>query len=783
MGIRLCSLSGLGFLELVEPLRRSGDDELFIQCHVFETTREADDEHALSLGLTASGNHYDAFAAVMNKVYGKPQSIAFLMLLRNLEKLDPDDTASHLAWELLERLSLQLSSGPVLPLYNAMGPKLTPAPLELAAMERLDNGRHRGGSECDSDVFAECSPPQPKNRLNIFKFITQGFKKGSARGPTGVQVSNLSRSTSFRSKSNQSRRSSQPSPVVRRSQELIGVERSKSTSVKKHSIEGSLQRSSSRSTQLTRSSVHQSSTDGQPPAVPTVCKTSPEVLGRPGLNGTGRLLPLSSSEPQGPKGAQASPVNGGATSVRRRSPTATSAKCDVLHFAPMPYPDNSASPSFRDGGMPDALKRARMQNPQGDGLETEITPSKATQLQAAPRGSASPGPFHTLPKPQQKMKTLNWTKVPDTLVCGGKSIWSDVTKEAQEEHVERKLNFKQLEELFCQKTATTAQPKVPPDKKKKREPALLSMLRSYTGDRSKLGQAEQFFLMLGDLPLYALYVDGMLQMEEFRPSVDALKPQLDNYIGVCQEILTNRSLKEFLKLILITGNFINSGSYAGNAFGFRLNTLPKLLETRSNKPRMTLLHFLVEIAEKEQAQTLSFTKDLRHLAQCSRLSLDGMRAELKQLSTGIEKLERHLPQGDAAFKQHFGAFITAAKAQLSELSSSFEQIGQLSRRLAEHFCEEESRFSVEECLHIFNNFCEKVKLAQKASRSVLQENEERRQLEERAEKLKITRMGTDQSKPGYAKKPAASFVEEECIVDRLLAEIRRGSFKLRKTPA
>lgn len=60
-------LLGLGFLELVDPLRRAGDDELFIQCHVFETTREADDEHALSLGLTASGNHYEAFGAVMNK--------------------------------------------------------------------------------------------------------------------------------------------------------------------------------------------------------------------------------------------------------------------------------------------------------------------------------------------------------------------------------------------------------------------------------------------------------------------------------------------------------------------------------------------------------------------------------------------------------------------------------------------------------------------------------------------------------------------------------------------
>lgn len=60
------------------------------------------------------------------------------------------------------------------------------------------------------------------------------------------------------------------------------------------------------------------------------------------------------------------------------------------------------------------------------------------------------------------------------------------------------------------------------------------------------------------------------------------------------------------------------GSYAGNALGFRLSTLPQLLETRSNKPRMTLLHYLVEIAEQEQAHMLEFTDDLRHLAQCSR---------------------------------------------------------------------------------------------------------------------------------------------------------------------
>jgi hypothetical protein len=52
------------------------------------------------------------------------------------------------------------------------------------------------------------------------------------------------------------------------------------------------------------------------------------------------------------------------------------------------------------------------------------------------------------------------------------------------------------------------------------------------------------------------------------------------------------------------------GSYAGNAAGFKLNTLPKLLDTRANKPRMTFLHFVVQVAERNNRNALAFTKDL-----------------------------------------------------------------------------------------------------------------------------------------------------------------------------
>lgn len=44
--------------------------------------------------------------------------------------------------------------------------------------------------------------------------------------------------------------------------------------------------------------------------------------------------------------------------------------------------------------------------------------------------------------------------------------------------------------------------------------------------------------------------------------------------------------------------------------GFRINSLNKLMDTRANKPRVTLLHYLVGEAEKENQDALNFVEEL-----------------------------------------------------------------------------------------------------------------------------------------------------------------------------
>lgn len=52
------------------------------------------------------------------------------------------------------------------------------------------------------------------------------------------------------------------------------------------------------------------------------------------------------------------------------------------------------------------------------------------------------------------------------------------------------------------------------------------------------------------------------------------------------------------------------GSSSGGAIGFRISSLSKLLMTKSNTAKMTLLHYLIEEAQEKNKDALNFVEDL-----------------------------------------------------------------------------------------------------------------------------------------------------------------------------
>jgi len=65
-------------------------------------------------------------------------------------------------------------------------------------------------------------------------------------------------------------------------------------------------------------------------------------------------------------------------------------------------------------------------------------------------------------------------------------------------------------------------------------------------------------------------------------------------------------------LILALGNWLNFGTYAGNCFGYSLESLDKLRGTKSpTKPEISILHYLVWFITEKKTKITRFPSRAR----------------------------------------------------------------------------------------------------------------------------------------------------------------------------
>lgn len=302
----------------------------------------------------------------------------------------------------------------------------------------------------------------------------------------------------------------------------------------------------------------------------------------------------------------------------------------------------------------------------------------------------------------------------------------------------------------------------------------LKPILEYSGEPEQLGNAECFYLELQKLDDYKLRIDAMVLKLDFTAFTEKFRPLTATYVKTCKALMENDSLKVFLRFVLHTGNFINAGKYAGNAIGFRISSLTKLTDTRANKPRVTLLHYLVNEAEKKNSNAIAFVDELfPDLNFLTRYTLDNMNSEINEVGTVVTSIDKQLESEKSSedVRNQFESFIKAAKQEMDEIRDEMQRITELSTKVAEHFCEDKANFKLEEFLTIMKTFCEKVQQCQK-------ENEQRRLQEEKAERRRKAQAEV-KAKPKEPRK-IPSQEDDGCIIDKLLVEIRKG-YSLRKS--
>ena len=110
----------------------------------------------------------------------------------------------------------------------------------------------------------------------------------------------------------------------------------------------------------------------------------------------------------------------------------------------------------------------------------------------------------------------------------------------------------------------------------------------------------------------------MLLKEEFATNLSFLEPSINAVLFAGDDLMNNVQLREVLYMVVVAGNFLNAGGYAGNAAGVKLASLQKLTDIRANKPGMNLIHFVALQAEKKNPNLLAFAENLTALENASK---------------------------------------------------------------------------------------------------------------------------------------------------------------------
>ncbi|XP_050810063.1 inverted formin-2 isoform X15 [Gopherus flavomarginatus] len=734
---------GLQLLDILNKLRDIEDEDLFIQCETFEESKAEDDEELLKIcdGIDMN-NHQEVFSCLFNKVSSSPVAIQLLSILQTLLHLEPSHRSNLLLWESLEILANRA----ILLANDIQGNSIEEVLERLLSIKKCPNQRN-----LEQKRSAERMSQSTQTDTDFGESLNAAQSSTTTAFPPATAA---------------------PSPGP------------------------------------------PGATENVSPSQLAVCSTSP-----------GQCISLPSAAPPPPP----PPLPGmAAVSAPRPPPPLPGMATVPAPRPPPPLPGMTPPPPPLPGlgGVPPPPPPLPGLGgvpppPLPEGNVEEVVVAHVDYA----LGYARPFP-RKVKTPTLRMKKLNWQKLPSNVVRESRSMWASVSS-GSDETIEP--DYMSIEQLFCfpqtkpkEKAATPV--KVEPkeitflDSKKSLnlniflkqfkcsneevvdmiekgdrtkfdvevlkqllkllpEKHEIENLKAFKEEKAKLASADQFYLLLLRVPSYQLRIECMLSCEETTVMLDMLQPKAEAIRKACEDLLTTHRLPVFCQLILKVGNFLNYGSHTGDADGFKISTLLKLTETKANQTRITLLHHILEEVEKSHTDLLQLPKDLECVSKAAGINLDIIRAESSSNLKKLLELERKVLSSKDDVKSQYETPIQDSINASKKLEEEFEIIERKKGELANYLCEDANKLSLED---IFST----MKIFRDLFIRALKENKDRKEQAAKAEKrkkqLEVEEAKRQKGDNGKIIKKGAVKQEEVCVIDALLADIRKG-FQLRKT--
>ena len=132
-------------------------------------------------------------------------------------------------------------------------------------------------------------------------------------------------------------------------------------------------------------------------------------------------------------------------------------------------------------------------------------------------------------------------------------------------------------------------------------------------DIDEFDKCDLFIVLIGSVIGSSERLLSIMFKSSYRKdSIEILK-LIDVFFKGFDFVLTNEHLQKLFEIMLAHGNYMNGITNKGGAFGFKLDSLPKILEMKSKDNRRTLIQYIVTfiIEDLKDHQILDILKFLQ----------------------------------------------------------------------------------------------------------------------------------------------------------------------------
>ncbi|XP_059727878.1 formin-like protein 3 isoform X2 [Haemorhous mexicanus] len=247
-------------------------------------------------------------------------------------------------------------------------------------------------------------------------------------------------------------------------------------------------------------------------------------------------------------------------------------------------------------------------------------------------------------------------------------------------------------------------------------------LRQYERERKpleELADEDRFMLQFSKVERLPQRMAIMAFLGNFAENIQMLTPQLNAIIAASASVKSSQKLKHMLEIILALGNYMNS-SKRGAVYGFKLQSLDLLLDTKSTDRKMTLLHFIALTVREKYPELATFWQELHFVEKAAAVSLENVLLDVKELGRGMELLRRECGQHESAVLR---SFLGGSEGQLERLQRDARTAEDAYNTVVRYFGESPKTTPPSVFFPVFVRFIHSYKDAE-------QENETRKKQEE-----------------------------------------------------